>query len=174
MEKLLSLYQRDLVSTSETNFQAVADKVLGDLDINAGQRALCEAYSHVATCHSFRFDAVPDRGSTRDQFVTHGAEIAPLFQNFDGLGYEHNPFEQVGQGYYDLARLMGLMWASFIAHLDPNTALDVNQTRWPTYSMQYPVNLVLNESGLAWTEPDTYRAEATKLINDAQHGVLDR
>ena len=149
--------------------------MLGDLNINAGQRALCEAYSQTASCYSFRFDAFPDQDATRQRLVTHGAEIAPLFLNFDGLGLETNPFVGAGQGYRDLARLMGLFWASFIAHADPNVGLEgMGRTRWPAYSAERPVNLVMNESGVAWTESDTYRVEAMKLINDVQHSVLDK
>jgi len=166
--------------SAQIDARALADLVLGDLEIKAGQRALCEAYSQIARCYSLRFDAIPNRRDDqgKPQFVAHGAEIAPLFQNFDGMGWEpgHNPFSKASENYYDMARTLGLLWASFITHSDPNTGRKgaEDQVMWLGYSVDRPVNLVLNESGVPWVEPDTYRAEAIKVINEVQHSTLDK
>jgi carboxylesterase type B len=76
--------------------------------------------------------------------VPHGAEISPLFQNVDGLGYEQNAFTSKGQGYHDMSRLIGTMWVGFIIAMDPNIGLKEHEIRWLRYKIEKLQNFVFD------------------------------
>lgn len=185
MDKLLSFYEPDMVPDSSTlgppikpgPNQGVRERismVLGDLEINAAQRLLCKAYSMSSACFSFRFDAGTLVNGTRTAPI-HGDEIGPVFQNVDGVGFLSDPFKGQPQGYHDMTRIMGLTWASFITHMDPNTGLNTKTPLWPEYSAEGgPVNIVFNETCVSAIEPDTYRTDAMNYINEIQHSILDK
>lgn len=66
--------------TSRAEFQRM-ESLLGDLEINAADRLLCETYSDSADCYSFRFDALvssavdPRRGSLTAPRLAHCSKI---------------------------------------------------------------------------------------------------
>ncbi|KAI8946262.1 Alpha/Beta hydrolase protein [Xylaria longipes] len=99
------------------------EQLMGDLAVNAGTRLMCETYAALSVCYSFRFDAMVSSVFDPRLGVRHGDEIGPVFQNFDGIGLDVNPFEGKGDGLRDMSRLIGIMWAGFITELDPNAGL---------------------------------------------------
>lgn len=182
VEKLLSFYP-DSPSTESLSPPILGitdlatynrvERLLGDIEYNAGKRLQCDAYAQDAVCYSYRFDAYQsfDTGNPHEG-VVHGAEIVSVFQNFEGLGIEQNTNVLAGrkQEYFEMSRMIGLMWASFIVHLDPNTAFATEV--WPKYSQEQPRSIVFNETGPFWMESDTWRRDATDYINSIQHGVF--
>jgi carboxylesterase type B len=58
--------------------------------------------------------------------VTHFTEVAWVFHNINGVGYNnsiaHDPFQGEPDSYVQAATLMSRMWASFITDLDPNNS----------------------------------------------------
>ena len=183
VDRLLSLYPDSsnekpvlldppIHSIRDLHLHRRIESVFGDLELNAAQRLLCGAYSRSSTCYSFRFDAASSENLDPREGVVHGNEIGPVFQNFGGLGYRRNPFEGKGDGYYDMSRLIGLMWAGFITKLDPNAAVTGYGVSWPPYGAGRPQNIVFSESGPK-LEQDTYRGEAMSYVNKIQHSVLD-
>lgn len=97
-------------------------------------------------------------------------QVAFVFDNTNGLGYDLNPFADGQQSYIDLARLMSSSWASFIHDLDPNgfdgrfSGAEV----WPVYSLAAPQNLVwdANATSLAIVEEDSFRKDGIRWILD--------
>ena len=158
--------------TSRTEYQRV-EAVLGDLEINAADRLLCETYSDSAGCYSFRFDALTSSGVDARLGVTHGTEIGPVFQNTAGVGFEVNPFANQGPDFYHMSRIMGLTWAGFITHLDPNVGLQKSNLRWPPYTRQGRQKMIFNGTG-AWIDRGELRPAAWEYINSIQHSVLGR
>ena len=157
-----------------------ADTVLGDLELNAARRLMCDAYVRAnTTCYSFRWDAVSTlvSGNPREG-VRHSSELGPVFQNIQGDGFlsGENPFEGKDESYFRLTEVVGLMWAGFITNLDPNVGLRRKGVRdpWPEYTVDRPRSIVFNETGPYWVEPDTRRREATDYINSIQHSLLDK
>jgi len=94
-----------------------------------------------------------------------------VFDNENGVGYPPiavDPFQGKPQNFFDLARLMSKSWASFIHSGNPNDwALPAGSPAWPVYSVNAPMNQVwdANVTGLAYAEPDTFRAQGQALIN---------
>jgi len=104
--------------------------------------------------------------------VPHFQEVAFVFDNENGVGYPPiaiNPFQGKPQNFFDLARLMSKSWVSFMYSGDPNDwALPADSPAWPVYSVSTPMNQVFdaNVTGLAYAEPDTFRAQGQALINE--------
>ncbi|KAF7624908.1 Alpha/Beta hydrolase protein [Aspergillus flavus] len=138
--------------------------VLGDIEVNAAQRLLCEQFAVSAHCYSYIFNATPAWVQDPRIGVPHGAEIAPLFQNLDGLGFEGNAFLEKSLGYYDMSRLMGTMWAGFITALDPNVGLTRTPYRWPKYDLREPRVFIFSEEDIGLSIPDTHRQAAFQYI----------
>ncbi|GMF78288.1 unnamed protein product [Aspergillus oryzae] len=138
--------------------------VLGDIEVNAAQRLLCEQFAVSAHCYSYIFNATPAWVQDPRIGVPHGAEIAPLFQNLDGLGFEGNAFLEKSLGYYDMSRLMGTMWAGFITALDPNVGLTRTPYRWPKYDLREPRVFIFSEEDIGLGIPDTHRQAAFQYI----------
>lgn len=63
---------------------------------------------------------------------------------------------------------MSKSWASFVNDLNPNGWIgrDANVTSWPAYTTANPSNMVWDANVTSHAEPDTWRAEGIKLIND--------
>ncbi|EME45431.1 hypothetical protein DOTSEDRAFT_43773 [Dothistroma septosporum NZE10] len=152
----------------------------GDVSMIANRRGTVETWAaNGVSAYSYRFNTQP-AGATPIQGVGHFQEVAFVFDNTQGLGYdaEHgtiNPFTNRTKPYYELAELMSKSWASFIYDLDPNgwngrEGLGSGADLWPKYSLDRPQNIVFdaNETALAVAEPDTFRAEGIKWILDHQ------
>lgn len=147
----------------------------GDVYFHANRRGAMETWAaHDIPAYSYRFNTRPAGYDFLDG-VMHFQEVAFVFDNTQGLGYgpEHagtvNPFENKPRSYYQLADLMSKSWASFIHDMDPNYAgKNASSPAWPKYSLDKPQNIVFdaNVTGVAFVEPDTYRADGIKWILD--------
>jgi len=106
-------------------------------------------------------------------------EVAFVFLNFDGLGYNGvngfagNPFAGKQERYKDLVYLMASSWASFVTDLDPNSFRKENTgvmgrtERWPIYAAKNSMDYVFDANVSSYAEPDTFREEGIALINSA-------
>lgn len=147
----------------------------GDLVMNANRRGAVEAWAaNGVPAYSYRFNTIP-AGVSLQSGVSHFHEVAFVFENTLGLGYdeEHgtvNPFANKTKNFYDLAQLMSKSWAAFIYDLDPNyeTTRPADTPTWPQYSLDEPQNIVwdANVSTLAFNEPDTWRRQGIRWILD--------
>jgi len=145
----------------------------GDATFIANRRLQCETWAGAGLpAYCFRFNAQP-AGNNINSGVAHFQEVAFVFDNTLGVGYPPqnvNPFQGKPQNFLDLARVMSKSWASFISTMDPNgwTGRPASAPAWPQYTLSAPENIVwdANVTGLAVTEPDTFRAAGIKLIND--------
>ncbi|RYC57963.1 hypothetical protein CHU98_g8257 [Xylaria longipes] len=149
------------------------EQLMGDLAVNAGTRLMCETYAALSVCYSFRFDAMVSSVFDPRLGVRHGDEIGPVFQNFDGIGWDVNPFEGKGDGLRDMSRLIGIMWAGFITELDPNAGLSRDDPRWTRYSKTTRMQMVFNANG-SLLKRDQRRPEALDYINTIQSTVFER
>ncbi|KAK3615626.1 hypothetical protein LTR56_026484 [Elasticomyces elasticus] len=146
----------------------------GDVVMIANRRGACEAWAaHGVDAYSYRFNTIP-AGLPPSVGVTHFQEVAFVFDNVNGLGYDAahgtiNPFTNKSSAYTDLAKLMSSSWASFIYDLNPNNFTGRNSASpdWPEYSVGAE-NIVFdaNVTGVAFAEPDTFRAEGIRWILD--------
>ncbi|GIC92886.1 uncharacterized protein Aud_009361 [Aspergillus udagawae] len=158
--------------SSHAEFERI-EQLMGDLANNAGARLMCESYAAFATCYAFRFDAMVSSVYDERLGVRHGAEIGPVFQNFDGIGWDVNPFTGKGEGLRQMSHLIGIMWAGFITAMDPNIGLNQHDPVWPKYSEATRLTMVFNENG-SWVEKDERRSEALEYINSVQQSVFER
>ncbi|KAI1756701.1 putative carboxylesterase [Xylaria castorea] len=108
--------------SSRSEFDRI-EQLMGDLSNNAGARLTCESFATATSCYAFRFAAMVSSVYDERLGVRHGAEIGPVFQNFDGVGWDVNPFSGKGEGLRNMSRIMGIMWAGFITSLDPNHSI---------------------------------------------------
>lgn len=187
VRKLLSTYRlphdasdsSDLISRAHDIESLQASMLIGDLELIAAHRLTCQSFSVQTKCFSFRFDALPSGGDTVlgvDAGVTHGAEIGPLFQNTEGIGFARNPFLNQSSSYFQMSELMGEMWINFISDLDPNgpSRIDTKRTAWPVYNLQSPQNMVFGNAVPCSTEIDTKRKEGIQYINQINAGLIGR
>lgn len=90
-----------------------------DFDMHNNRRAATQAWATYKTpIYSYRFNVIPE-GTEPYMSVFHSAEIAWVFNNINGDGYDVNPFGSNKQ-YVATSKLMTRMWSSFVTHLDPN------------------------------------------------------
>ena len=96
----------------------------GDRTMHAQRRQTSQAWAaHHVDAFTYHFDVlvhgVPDYTGS-----THFQEVAFVFDNIHGLGYENavavNPFADEPESFFRLAQKMSRMWASFVTKLDPN------------------------------------------------------
>ena len=147
----------------------------GDVVMIANRRGACQTWAaNGVPAYCYRFNTVP-AGLPPLIGVTHFQEVAFVFDNIHGLGYnaEHstiNPFHDKPKSYRELAKLMSSSWASFIHDLDPNgfKGRYADAAAWPMYSDGSPQNIVwdANVTALAYAEPDTWRKEGIQWILD--------
>ena len=145
----------------------------GDVVMIANRRGACETWAaNDIPAYCYRFNTIP-AGLSWEIGVTHFQEVAFVFDNTDGLGYNKahgtiNPFKNKPRSYYDLAKLMSSSWASFIYDLDPNGFKGRHSSAddWPMYSLDDPQNIVwdANVTSLGYAEPDTWRKEGIEWI----------
>lgn len=133
--------------------------------MNAAQRLVCESFSASAGCFNFIFNATPAWQRDPRVGVPHGAEIGPLFQNLDGLGFDGNSFLGKDPAYYEMSKLMGTMWAGFITNLDPNAGLESSGYYWPKYELGNRQAFVFDERNVGMTVQDNYREDSIHYIS---------
>ncbi|RLN53789.1 hypothetical protein BBJ29_004502 [Phytophthora kernoviae] len=142
----------------------------GDAYMHAPRRYTAESWAaHNVTSYSYVFNVLVN-GLTQYIGATHFQEVAFVFYNLDGNGYENavsvNPFLNEPKTFLQLARMMTRMWASFIVDQTPNNN-GVSALEWPEYTSDSPQNIVfdVNVTELAYIEPDIYRAEAIMYLH---------
>lgn len=141
-----------------------------DFAIVALRRGTCEAWARwMLPAYCYRFNTRP-AGIPWWMGVPHFSEVAFVFDNTDGLGYDSahdsvNPFKGQPAAYLELAKLMSRTWANFIH--DGRPSFDA----WPEYSLEQPQNIVWDAklTELAYVEDDTFRADGTRFI--LQHAL---
>ena len=141
----------------------------------ANRRGACETWAaNGVPAYCYRFNTIP-AGIPWETGVTHFQEVAFVFDNTNGYGYnaEHgtiNPFHDKSRSYYELAKLMSCSWASFIYDQDPNgfKGRHASADAWPMYSLDDPQVIVwdANQTSLGYAEPDTFRKEGIQWILD--------
>ncbi|KAH7401049.1 Alpha/Beta hydrolase protein [Phaeosphaeria sp. MPI-PUGE-AT-0046c] len=146
----------------------------GDVSFIASRRRTCETWAASGlSAYCYRFNAIP-AGIPPIIGATHFQEVSFVFLNLLGVGYTPAavpPFTNKTESYRDLARFMNSNWISFVHDLDPNSwrqtyAWNGNEALWPKYSLDNPLDMVFDANVSSYAEPDTYRKEGMKLIND--------
>ncbi|KAJ4386628.1 hypothetical protein N0V93_009526 [Gnomoniopsis smithogilvyi] len=143
----------------------------GDVKMQASRRHAAESWAkYNTTAYSYHFDVLVN-GATAEEGAGHFREVAFVFDDTMGLGYNNSvsedPFEGKPETFEELAKMMSRLWVSFIVDLDPNAA-GVSNIVWPKYTLDDPKNIVfdVNVTNLAYIEPDTFRAEGIGFIID--------
>ncbi|EMD01294.1 hypothetical protein BAUCODRAFT_82446 [Baudoinia panamericana UAMH 10762] len=147
----------------------------GDVVMVANRRGACQAWTRNGVpAYCYRFNTRP-AGLPVTAGVTHFQEVAFVFDNINGYGYNAahgtiNPFTNVSSLYIDLAKLMSNSWASFIYDQNPNnyTGRPAQTPAWPVYDNSNPQDIVWdgNVTSLAYPEPDTFRQAGIQWIID--------
>ncbi|KAF2167120.1 hypothetical protein M409DRAFT_66181 [Zasmidium cellare ATCC 36951] len=144
----------------------------GDIVEHAPRRAVTTAWAkHNTTAYSYRFNVQPV-GNADAIGATHFAEVAWVFDNVDGVGYEINPFGDV-QRYRELAGLMGRMWVSFVWFSDPYWHGLSDIPTWPKYEVAgagVGSNFVFEGNRSSCVEVDDFRAAQIQYLIDVMPG----
>ncbi|TGO78207.1 hypothetical protein BELL_0075g00250 [Botrytis elliptica] len=143
----------------------------GDLQQHAPRRLMTQSWAkYNVSSFSYRWNVLVN-GVKLSFGATHFQEVAFVFNNTGGIGYENvvsqNPFEGEPETFDELAVMMSGMWISFIVNGDPNTGKS-SDVSWPRYTLDDPKNFVfdVNATSLAYVEPDYYRAAEIQYISD--------
>jgi len=147
--------------------------ISGDIVFIGPRRATVETWTRFGVpAYSYRFNAIP-AGIPQDYGVTHFQEVSFVFYNIQGVGYipaAEPPFTGKPPSFAALSKQMDSAWISFVHDLDPGTA----GSQWPVYDLKKPMNFVWDANVTSYAEPDTWRAEGIKLINDNAAGIFHR
>ncbi|KAK8016798.1 carboxylesterase family protein [Apiospora rasikravindrae] len=139
----------------------------GDWAYQAPRRAWAEAWAASGLpTYTYSFNVL-STGIEPIVGSTHFQEVAYVFDNTAGLGYDTavavNPFGGKPEPYFELADLMSRMWVSFVTTLDPNhhETPDHEEVAWPAYRLEEARNLAFdaNVTALAYVQGDDYRKE---------------
>ncbi|KAE9022077.1 hypothetical protein PF011_g4635 [Phytophthora fragariae] len=160
---------------NDTSYGAMYKRVsayAGDSTMHAPRRFMSEIWAaNGLPSYSYRVNVL-SAGISQYTGSTHFQEVAFVFYNLDGNGYNNSvatdPFLNKPDSYKQLARVMTRMWASFIVDQTPNNN-GVTDVEWPQYSLDDPQNIVCdaNVTDLAYIESDLFRAEAIAyMINN--------
>ncbi|KAL1907287.1 hypothetical protein Sste5344_006919 [Sporothrix stenoceras] len=144
--------------------------LFGDNWMHYTRRRASLAWSeHDVPSWSYRFDVVVN-GVPAQYGSGHFVEVAFVFGNLQGLGYDENPFENTPSSYGQLAKTMSKAWINFFISLDPNGKGGGGS--WPIYNTTTGGGAGHNmvwRAGSSHIEPDIYRAEGIRwMIN---HGL---
>lgn len=98
----------------------------GDLKMQAGRRLAARSWAEQGVpAWTYHFDVLVN-GAKVEEGAGHFREVAFVFDDTIGLGYENavseNPFEGMPETLGELAGMMSRMWVSFIVNMDPNMA----------------------------------------------------
>jgi len=160
---------------------------IGDSRMHIPRRITSAAWAAMnATVYSYRFNVLVN-GINSAGGSNHFEEVSFVFYNLDGVGYPpagyEPPFQGKTKSYRELAKVMTLRWASFVADLDPNTidgefcpvmvlmegssltCETVDAVPWPKYTLDNPCNFYFTANETSYVEPDTYRAEAIEYVS---------
>ncbi|KAF4462405.1 carotenoid ester lipase precursor [Fusarium albosuccineum] len=143
---------------------------VGGFLFTAGRSLSTQIWSQYGVpAYSYRFDAVPNGISPEVLGASHYQEVAFVFKNLVGGGYDINPFAaesiEVARQLEQLGIQMTRMWISFVNTLTPNhaRAMSKSRTLWPNYEIEKPMNLVFRLPN-SIVEPDTYAQEGISRI----------
>lgn len=97
----------------------------GDLVQHAPRRLISQTYARYnVSSWSYVFNVLVHGMSPAADGATHFQEVAFVFDNTQGLGYEtvvaENPFADEPATFDELAKIMSSMWVSFVVEGDPN------------------------------------------------------
>ncbi|KAK2007572.1 carboxylesterase [Colletotrichum eremochloae] len=142
----------------------------GDRAQHAPQRFFARRWAAAnQTVYSYNFNVVVN-GMTPPRGVDHFQEVAFVFDNTDGLGYETavsvDPFADKPASYKRLANVMSRMWVAFVVDGDPNRNGGVSDVTWPAYDVENPevISFDANLTSLARVQPDTFRTEQMEYL----------
>ncbi|THC96916.1 hypothetical protein EYZ11_003633 [Aspergillus tanneri] len=125
---------------------------LGDYMFTSGRRTATRKWAEgKIPVYSYRFNTVPAGVSPQILGSAHFEEVAYVFRNTDGNGYETNPFNvsMTKRGQFEcLSEIMSRMWLSFVNTGSPNH-----------HGLFAPDNVHL--------EKDNYRVKAMDLIDSS-------
>ncbi|KAJ5214782.1 Carboxylesterase type B active site protein [Penicillium cf. viridicatum] len=142
----------------------------GDMMFIGTRRSTAEIWSNFSVpVYSYRFDTIPANILPDVYGVSHFSEVAFVFRNTLGLGYDSNPFDvqppKKRTAYEEMADLMCRMWLSFANQQTPNAHGDISfDVEWPVYTAKKPVNLVFNAVNGSHLEPDDFRSEGIRVF----------
>lgn len=144
----------------------------GDLYMHTGRRITTRAWAeHGVPAYSYHFNVLVN-GESMYEGSTHFQEVAFVFDNIHGEGYNTSvavdPFANEPKTFDQLASMMSGCWISFVNTLNPNRhalgidGVNLEGVQWPVYTLPDPHNIVfdVNVTGNAYVEKDIYRAEA--------------
>ncbi|KAG5926473.1 hypothetical protein E4U42_003272 [Claviceps africana] len=111
--------------------------------------------------------------------ATHFQEVAFVFHNIDGVGYEANPFGGNAPDYSAKARALAdtmcAQWINFIVDLDPNGDAPAANAAWPVFALQdgdgVGTNLVFGLDGPS-VERDDVRAAGVNWFIENDLGLV--
>ncbi|KAK2045193.1 carboxylesterase [Colletotrichum somersetense] len=142
----------------------------GDRTQHAPRRLFARRWAAAnQTVYAYNFNVLVN-GLSPAEGVNHFQEVAFVFDNTAGLGYEtavaSDPFEGKPESYKRLAGVMSSMWAAFIAEGDPNRNGGASGVTWPAYDVENPeiISFDANVTSLARVLPDTYRTEQMEYL----------
>ncbi|KAJ3526430.1 hypothetical protein NM208_g11194 [Fusarium decemcellulare] len=177
IEALSSDQVRDLLGTVQVtpnstfgSLHGQASIYTGDFLFTSGRRFSTQVWSQYGVpAYSYRFDVVPNGISPAVLGASHFQEVAFVFKNLAGGGYDINPFaaesSEITCQLRQVSLQMTRMWISFVNTLTPNH--DHGSTAeiiWPKYRIENPMNLVFRLPN-SIVEPDTYAQEGiTRII----------
>jgi carboxylesterase type B len=98
----------------------------GDEVMHAPRRLTSQMWAkYNTTSYSYVFDVIPN-GLDGTVGATHFQEVAFVFHNIGGVGYDNAvavpPFAGKPESYTQLSTMMSRMWISFIVDVDPNNS----------------------------------------------------
>ncbi|PSS00666.1 triacylglycerol lipase [Coniella lustricola] len=144
----------------------------GDLVQHAPRRLISQTYARFnVSSWSYVFNVLVHGLSPVADGATHFQEVAFVFDNTQGLGYDtvvaQDPFEGEPETFDELAKIMSSMWVSFVVEGDPNCS-GATDVHWPVYTLDEPYNILfdVNITGLVRAEPDDYRAAQIQYLQE--------
>ncbi|KXH67678.1 hypothetical protein CSAL01_08712 [Colletotrichum salicis] len=143
---------------------------LGDYLFTAPRRITNQAWaSKGVPSYSYRFGVTPAGLSPEIIGATHFQEVAFVFRNSNGQGYDVNPFAvtpmKKRRQYEDLSELMTRMWLSFANTKSPNHhGVSWCRTTWRSYDNKNPENMVFQAGSGCVREKDDYRVEVMEIL----------
>lgn len=148
----------------------------GDISFTGPRRGANERWAQWGIpSYAYRFNAL---AAGRINGIGHFQEVIFVFNNYDGVGYQGpiGTFAGLPDRYKDLSRLMTRSWVSFFADHVPGSfgGLEGGEAAWPVYELEDPKDFVFDANVTSHAEPDTWRKEGIRLINDNAANIYFR
>ncbi|KXJ87882.1 carboxylesterase family protein-like protein [Microdochium bolleyi] len=148
----------------------------GDISFAGPRRGANEMWARWdVPSYAYRFNAI---AHGRFNGIGHFQEVIFVFNNYEATGYQGpiGTFKGLGQEYKDLSKLMTRSWVSFFADRIPGSfgGWEGGEDAWPAYSLDDPRDFVFDANVTSHAEPDTWRKEGIRLINENAAGIYHR